>query len=168
MDTYFFVCFCWVGWVFVLSTHGHAGASHWLRAAHEPESRVEGRTVKYLTTSTSLLVTQRRRFPDGSVVKNPPANAGDTRLIPGSGTSPGEGHGNPLRYSCLGNPMNRGARLALVHRIAKKLEITGATNQQRHKGARIAASSLSCSITVAKLSSQGSDGGRERGQSPAC
>ena len=38
-------------------------------------------------------------FPDGSVVKNPPANAGDAVLIPGSGRSPGEGNGNPLHYS---------------------------------------------------------------------
>ena len=46
------------------------------------------------------------------VVKNPPANAGDTRdagLIPGSGRSPGVGNGNPVQYSCLGNPMDRGA-----------------------------------------------------------
>ena len=45
------------------------------------------------------------------MVKNPPANAGDTEdagLIPGSGRSPGEGDGNPLQYSCLGNPMGRG------------------------------------------------------------
>ena len=46
------------------------------------------------------------------VVKNPPANAGDVRdvgSIPGWGRSPGEGHGNPLQYSCLENPMDRGA-----------------------------------------------------------
>ena len=51
-------------------------------------------------------------FPGGSLVKNPPAgdkNAGDTDSIPGSGRSPGEGNGNPLQYSCLGNPMDRGA-----------------------------------------------------------
>ena len=45
------------------------------------------------------------------MVKNPPANAGDTRdagSIPGWGRSPGEGNGNPLQYSCLGNPMDRG------------------------------------------------------------
>ena len=48
-----------------------------------------------------------RGFPGGSVVKNPPANAGDIRdtgLIPGSGRSPGGGHGNPLQNSCLENP----------------------------------------------------------------
>ena len=46
-------------------------------------------------------------FPDGSVVKNLPVNAGDAGLIPGLGRSPGEGNGNPLQYSCLGNPMDR-------------------------------------------------------------
>ena len=45
-------------------------------------------------------------FPGGSVAKNPPANAGDTGLIPGSGRSPGEGNGNPLQYCCLGNHMD--------------------------------------------------------------
>ena len=48
-------------------------------------------------------------FPGGSVVKNQPANEGDKGLIPGSGRSPGEGSGNPLQYSCLGNPIDRGA-----------------------------------------------------------
>ena len=43
-------------------------------------------------------------FPGGSAVKNQPANAGDVGLIPGLGRSPGGGHGNPLQYSCLGNP----------------------------------------------------------------
>ena len=48
-------------------------------------------------------------FPGGSVVKNLLANAGDAGLIPGLGRSPGEGNGNPLQYSCLENPMDRGA-----------------------------------------------------------
>ena len=51
--------------------------------------------------------------------KNPPANAGDTGLICGSGRSPGGGHGNPFQYSCLGNPVDRGALWATVHGIAK-------------------------------------------------
>ena len=46
-------------------------------------------------------------FPGGSVVKNPPANSGDTGSIPRLGRSPVEGNGNPLQYSCLGNPMGR-------------------------------------------------------------
>ena len=56
------------------------------------------------------------------VVKNAPANAGDIRdmgLIPGSGRSPGEGLGNLLQYSCLENPTDRGAWLAIVHMVAK-------------------------------------------------
>ena len=55
------------------------------------------------------------------VVKNLPANVGDIRdadLIPGSGRSPGRGHGNPLQYSCLGNPIDRGAWQATVHGVA--------------------------------------------------
>ena len=48
-------------------------------------------------------------FLGDSVVKNPPATAGDAGSIPGSGRSPGEGNGNPLRYSCLGDPTDRGA-----------------------------------------------------------
>ena len=56
------------------------------------------------------------------VVKNLPAYAGEVRdvgLIPGLGGSPGGGHGNLLQYSCLGNPMDRGAWWATVHRAAK-------------------------------------------------
>ena len=56
------------------------------------------------------------------VVKNPSANAGDVRdthSIPGSGRSPGVGHGNPLQYSCLENPMDRGDCWAIVHAVAK-------------------------------------------------
>ena len=58
-------------------------------------------------------------FPGDSGVRNPPANAGDVGLIPGSGRSPGEGSGNPLQYSCLGNSMDRGAWQATVHGFAK-------------------------------------------------
>ena len=56
------------------------------------------------------------------VVKNPPANAGDVRdldLIPGSGRAPGEGNGNPLQYSCLKNPTDRGAWWTTVHGVAE-------------------------------------------------
>ena len=58
-------------------------------------------------------------FLGGSVVKNPPANAGDTGSIPGLGRSPGEGNGNTLQYSCLENPMDRGVWRATVHGAAK-------------------------------------------------
>ena len=53
-------------------------------------------------------------FSDGTVVKNPLAHAGDEGLIPGLGGSPGEGNGNPLQYSCLENPMDKGAWWATV------------------------------------------------------
>ena len=56
------------------------------------------------------------------MVKKLPASAGDIRdmgSIPGSGRSPGEGRGNPLQYSCLENPMDRGAWWAIVHGVAK-------------------------------------------------
>ena len=58
-------------------------------------------------------------FPGGSVVKNLPAKAEDPDSVPGFGRSPGEGNGNPLQYSCLGNPMDIGAWRATVHRVAK-------------------------------------------------
>ena len=58
-------------------------------------------------------------FPDDSVVKNPSVSAGDVGSIPGPGRSPGEGNDNPLQYSCLRNPMDRGAWQAIVHGIAK-------------------------------------------------
>ena len=61
-------------------------------------------------------------FPSFSAVKNPPANGGgvrDSGLIPGSGRYPGEGNGNPLQYSHLGNPMHRGTRQATMHGVAQ-------------------------------------------------
>ena len=63
-------------------------------------------------------------FPGGSVVKNPPTNSGDAGLIPGLGRSPGEGNGNPLQYSCLGNPMDRGAWWATVPGVTKESDTT--------------------------------------------
>ena len=62
-------------------------------------------------------------FPGGSVVKNPPASIGyprDVGSIPGSERSPGGGHGNPLQYSCLENPIDGGTWLAVVHSVAKR------------------------------------------------
>ena len=62
-------------------------------------------------------------FPSGSVVKNLPAMQ-ETQEIPGSKRSPGVGNGNPLQYSCLGNPMDRGAWQATVYGVAKQLDRT--------------------------------------------
>ena len=71
-------------------------------------------------------------FPDGSVVKNPPANAGDAGLIPGWERSPGEVNSNPLQYSCLGNPMDWGAWRALDHGVTKSC-IVDTTQQLNSK-----------------------------------
>ena len=65
-------------------------------------------------------------FPGGSVVKDPPANAGDQSLIPRLGRFSGEGNGSPLQHSCPGNPMDRGVSLrAIVQRVMTK-------QQQQH------------------------------------
>ena len=80
----------------------------------------------YMTTGKTIALTRQilvgRGFPGGTRGKEPPANAGDirdTNLIPGSGRSPGGGHGNPPQYSCLENPMDRGACWATVHRVTQ-------------------------------------------------
>ena len=65
------------------------------------------------------------------LIKNLLANARDVRnvgfVVPGSGRSPGGGHGKPLQYSCLENPMDRGAWRAAVHKVAKQLDMTEVT-----------------------------------------
>ena len=58
-------------------------------------------------------------FPGGSDCKESACNAGNLGSIPGLGRSPGEGHGNPLKYSCRENPMDRGALRAIVHGVTK-------------------------------------------------
>ena len=69
------------------------------------------------------------------MIKNPPANAGyirDTGSIPGSETSSGGEHGNPFQYSCLENPMDRGAWEVTIHRVAKSQ--TGLKHPSMHAG----------------------------------
>ena len=69
-----------------------------------------------------MILSCKRGFPGITVVQNAPANTGDARdkgSIPGPGRSPGEGNGNPLQYSCLGNPMDRGAWWDTDHGVAK-------------------------------------------------
>ena len=68
------------------------------------------------------------------MVKSPPANAGDAgnvHLIPGSGRVPGEGNGNPLQYSSLRNPMDRGAWQPTVYEVTKRVRYDSATKQQQ-------------------------------------
>ena len=76
-------------------------------------------TTELLALSLSLHKQSIMGFPGDSAMKNLLANAGDMCMIPGSGRSPAGGNGNPLQYSCLGNPMDRGAWWATVHGIAE-------------------------------------------------
>ena len=61
--------------------------------------------------------------PGGSEIKASASNAGDLSSIPGLGRSPGEGNGNPLQYSCLENPLDRGAWWATVHGVTKESDM---------------------------------------------
>ena len=63
-------------------------------------------------------------FPGGLVVKNPPASAGGAGWSPGTGRSPGEGNDNPLQYSCLKNPTDRGDWQTTVHGVAEESDRT--------------------------------------------
>ena len=76
-------------------------------------------------------------FPGNSDGKESACNAGNLDLIPGSGRSPGEGNGNPLQYSCLGNSMDRGAWRATVHGVPKESDTTEQLSTAHHKGTEI-------------------------------
>ena len=85
---------------------------------------MQNRVGALVSTEVIFLYTIKlnRGFPGGSVIKNPPANARDTRdagSIPGLGRSHRGGNGNPLQYSCPENPMDRGAWWATVHRVTE-------------------------------------------------
>ena len=86
-------------------------------------------------------------FPDGSTVKTLTANAGEVSLILGLGRSPGKGNGNPLQYSCLENPMDRGAWWAIAHEVTKSQDL--ATKQQQNSNSLVLC--LSLLIMVYKL-----------------
>ena len=81
-------------------------------------------SIMVIIADTSKFLPCIRGFPGDSVVKNPPANVGDAGSISGLGRPPGEGNSNPLQYSCLGNPMHRGAWWAKVYVAAKELDTT--------------------------------------------
>ena len=76
--------------------------------------------------------TRRPRWLSGE--KNPPDKAGDTGSIPGWARSPGDGNGYPLQYSCLENPMDRGAWWTTVHGDAKELDTTERLNYNNNHG----------------------------------
>ena len=91
-----------------------------------PEKLTHAMSMYMLLSCTNLL-TKFEGFPGGSVAKDLPASAEDakdTGLIPGSGSSPEEGNDNPFQYSCLGNPMDRGAGQATVYGVTKESDTT--------------------------------------------
>ena len=81
-------------------------------------------------------------FPGGSKVKNLSANAGDVCLIPWSRRSPGEGNGNPLQYSLMGNPMDRGACRDTVHGVPKGRTWLSAKNNNKNNDSSFSAPQL--------------------------
>ena len=76
-------------------------------------------TTGILIKRRNLCIDMHQGFPGSSDGKESARNAGDLGSIPGLGRSPGEGNGNPLQYSCLGNPMDGGVRQAIVCGVAK-------------------------------------------------
>ena len=135
MFIHFHGCNSWVrttaaqkGQVWKGDGHGLAGlARPMFPRQGESMGESSGTTLLNVLVESSLWFAMG--FPGGSVVKNPPANAGDRGSIPMSGRSPGEGHGNPLPYSCLENPMNRGAWL-------QSLELQRVTTEHACKGCK--------------------------------
>ena len=90
----------------------------WL--AEYPGRKKEEKGLERLhSEKAGMMEALNQGFPSSSVAKNPPANTGIVDSIPGLGRSPGEGNGNSLQYSCLGNPMDRGAWWATVHGVMK-------------------------------------------------
>ena len=99
------------------------GKSHGQRslADYSPWDHKESDTTEGLTLSHFKLISKPfpKGSPGGSVGKESACNAGALGLIPGSGRSPGGGNGNPLQYSCLKNPMDRGVWQTTVHEVAR-------------------------------------------------
>ena len=98
--------------------------TYWEGRSRYATERILGQTHPHnnlLPPETVLCLTLRESegFPRDSVVKNLPANTGDAGLIPGLGRSSGEGNGNPLQYSYLGNSVDRGAWQSKVHEVTK-------------------------------------------------
>ena len=76
----------------------------------------------HLLIAINMILTRKRGFHGGSDGKESACNAGDPGLIPGLGRSPGEGNGSPTQYSCLENPLDRGAWWATVHGVTDTTE----------------------------------------------
>ena len=88
------------------------GPSVWVK-------RLDAKRTDLSTTLDSLFCCLPIGFPGGSDGKMSAYNVGDPGSIPGSGSSSGEGNGNPLQYSCLENPMDRGTWWATVHGVTE-------------------------------------------------
>ena len=96
-----------------------AGRETWTHSGNETRQLGNGSRQQH---GILFFYESSQNMPGDTVVKNPPANAGDARdagLIPGLGSSSGEGNGNPLQYSCLEDSIDRGAWQATVHGMAK-------------------------------------------------
>ena len=108
----------WIKWRFLLVSW-NCWETKWLRTAGK--NAKEQLTDNFMTFQSYWWkikgLSSWEGFPGGSAVENLPASAGDVGSIPGSGRSPGEGNGNPLQYSCLGNPMDRGTWWTTVHGV---------------------------------------------------
>ena len=97
-----------------------------IRTSSSGPMYTEGQKTLPCARDTAVILL-RFGFPGGSAAKNLPANArdiGDPSSIPGLGGSPGGGHGSPLQYSCLENPMDRGAWQATSPRGRRELDTT--------------------------------------------
>ena len=84
--------------------------------------RTQQSGLKFWLLLTSCVTSHRGVSQVAQIQENPPANAGEKRdmgSIPGSGRSPGGGHGNPFQYSCLENLIDRGTWQATVHRVTQ-------------------------------------------------
>ena len=112
---------CWLHLIYFACSPCSVIIVHSLRPGPSP------RALLSMNMISDTIVDHYIQYPQWAsqvalVVKNPPANVGDMRdagLIPGLGRSPGGEHGTPLQYSCLENPMDRGAWWATVHGVAK-------------------------------------------------
>ena len=112
-----------------MTEHAHMLSDHKFKSTNlrKRAQAIKNPTEKqYIFQNINILSVRNKENPGtcqvALVVKNPPANAGDVRdlgSIPGSGRPPGEGHGNPLQYSCLENPMDREAWQGTVHGVTK-------------------------------------------------
>ena len=119
-------------------TTGQLGKSYWFLNFMTEFKKMKvvkwpfSHTIKFFTQQRIMIINFFIRFSSQvlkrekkmQVVKNLPANAGDAGLIPRSGRSPEEGNGNPLQYSCLGNPMDREAWWASLHGVTKESDMT--------------------------------------------